>query len=157
MFPGLVEAVVVLDPVPMVMTPEFYAALEGLAISLEKGEVEMRSAFVAQALFREDADPQLRNEVVAMMSTTPAAIAAAAMRAILQYDGLATAKSCRAPILHIAADPPTNPIHQMEALLPAVINRQILCAGHFNHHEQPKLVNQFISAFFEKVSRESRA
>ena len=145
--PQLVEAIVMVDPPPFVLTSEVRALLEGLAASLEAGDRDSRRAFVANNLLRPTSDPKLIEHVLRVAMAAPDHVAASAMRGILAFNGVAVAADCKVPALHIGGERPLNPFHLMSEWLPTVVNRSALGAGHYCQLEAPDQVNAMIDGF----------
>jgi pimeloyl-ACP methyl ester carboxylesterase len=78
---------------------------------------------------------------------TPAHVAAAAMRGVLAFDGVAIAARCKVPAMHIAATPPRNSPHMMSQHLPGVVNAWTVGTGHLNQLEAPEQMNAMIESF----------
>ncbi len=115
--------------------------------ALEAGNPEPQRSFVADMLFLPTDDPALRERVVREMAASPVHVSVAAMRGALAFDGKGAAAACKAPALHIAAEPPLNRQADMAAALKGVINAQTSGAGHFNQLLVPTQVNDMIDYF----------
>ncbi|HYR84541.1 MAG TPA: alpha/beta hydrolase [Terriglobia bacterium] len=145
--PERVAAIVMVDPAPLVFTPEFRAAFEALVAAIENGNQEFPRQFIANNLFLPTSNRELVENVLAVMMAAPNDVAASAMRGILAFDGPAVAAQCTVPALHVAATTPLNPPHLMSKLLPTVVHGWTVGAGHFNQLEAPGQVNLMIESF----------
>ena len=145
--PDKVAAIVMVDPAPLVWSPELKTAVDTIVAAIEAGNQEPRRQFIADALFLKTSDKRLVKQVLKVMMAAPAHVAAAAMKGILAYDGVSAAARCKVPALHLAATPPLNPPHLMTQWMPAVVNGWTVGAGHFNMMEVPDQVNSMIGAF----------
>jgi pimeloyl-ACP methyl ester carboxylesterase len=145
--PDCVAAIVMVDPAPLVFSPELRAAVEAMVADTEAGNQESRRQFITNHLFLPTSDQKLVEGVLAVMLAAPSHVAANAMRGTLEFDGPAVAASCKVPALHLAATPPLNPPHLMSQWLPEVVNGGTVGAGHFNQLEVPDQVNAMIEGF----------
>ncbi len=145
--PDRVAGIVMVDPAPFAFPPELRAGVEGMVAAIEAGNQEPRRQFIAGNLFMPSSDRKLVADVLGVMMAAPASVAVAAMRAILAFDAPAAAARCKAPALHLAANPPLNPPHLMSGWLPTVVNGWTVGAGHFNMLEVPEQVNAMIEGF----------
>jgi pimeloyl-ACP methyl ester carboxylesterase len=141
-----VAAIVMVDPAPLVSSPERRTALEAMAAAIDAGDHERRSQFIRN-MFLPTSDRQLVENVIAVMLATPRHVAAEAIRGTLAFNGRAAAALCKVPALHLAATPPRNPPHLMAECLPNVVNGWTVGAGHFNQLEVPDQVNAMIEGF----------
>jgi pimeloyl-ACP methyl ester carboxylesterase len=144
--PDCVAAIVMVDPAPVVSTPERQATLEWMAAGIEAGSHQSRREFI-ENMFLPTSDRQLVEDVMAVMLAAPPHVAANAIRGVLEFDGRAAAALCKVPALHLAATPPRNPPHLMSEWLPGVVNGWTVGAGHFNQLEVPDQVNAMIQEF----------
>ncbi len=151
--PDSVAAIVMVDPASFVRSAETTGRIEAMVAAIDDGDQEPRKQFLAGHMFLPTSDPKHRENVLAVMMTTPSHVAANAMRGILAFDGLAVAAKCRVPALHLAATPPRNPPHLMSQWLPGVVNGWTVGAGHFNQLEAPEQVNAMIEAFLHHYVR----
>lgn len=144
--PDRVAAIVMVDPAPLVYSPEARAAAMDMVKAIEAGDQALRSRFIVDHLFLPTSDRKLVDDVLAVMLAAPDHVAASAMKGILAFDGPAVAAQCKVPALHIAGVP-RNPPHLMSQWLPAVVNGWTVGAGHFNQLEVPDQVNSMIEGF----------
>jgi pimeloyl-ACP methyl ester carboxylesterase len=98
-------------------------------------------------MFLPKSDPALVKRVADIMCAAPPHVAAAAMKGILAFDGVATAPRCKVPALHIAAGNPLNPPHLLSEWLPGVVRGWTVGAGHLNQLEAAEQVNAMIEGF----------
>jgi pimeloyl-ACP methyl ester carboxylesterase len=145
--PERVAAIVMVDPAPLVSSPERRAAVEGMVAAIEAGDQESRRRYVAGRMFLPTSDRRLAEGVLEVMMAAPPHVAAGAMRGILAFDGRAAAARCSVPALHLAATRPLNPPHLMSQWLPGVVNGWTVGTGHFSQLEAPDQVNAMIEGF----------
>ncbi|GAC1613444.1 MAG: alpha/beta fold hydrolase [Candidatus Dormibacteraceae bacterium] len=148
-FPHLVRAIVMLDPAPLTKPPPLRAALQAVIDSIAAGSDEARRRFIG-SMFTPATPAPLRESLTKDMSSAPAAVAVGAMRAVLEYDGVAAAGRVGMPALHIASTPPRNPPHLLAEWLPGVISGWTVGAGHFNMIEAPIQVNDMVERFVDQ-------
>lgn len=146
-YPDRVAGIVMVDPAPLTFSPELRAAIEGMVAAIEAGDRAPQRQFIENHLFLPTSDKALVKRVAETMCGGPDHVAAAAMKGILTFDGVAVAARCKVPALHIAATPPLNPPHLMSQWLPTVVNGWTVGAGHFNQLEAPDQLNGMIEGF----------
>jgi pimeloyl-ACP methyl ester carboxylesterase len=144
----VVEAIVMVDPAPFVLTAQVRAGLEGLVAAIEAGDRDARRHFVANHMFLPASDAGLIDDVLRVVMSGPDHVAISAMRGILDFDALAPAAQCKAPALHLASARPLNPPHLMSQWLPTCVNGWTVGGGHFSQLEVPVQVNSMIDGFF---------
>jgi pimeloyl-ACP methyl ester carboxylesterase len=145
--PGCVAAIAMVGPGPFAAPPEVRAAFEAIADAIDAGNQEPRREFIRNNLFLPTSDPMFIEDVLRVTMAAPSHVAAAALRGIAAFDGAAAAAACKVPALHLIAAAPFNPPHLMSKLLPNVVHRQTVGAGHINQLEAPDQVNLMIDNF----------
>ncbi len=156
-YPDSVAAIAMIDPAPFAPSDERRKSVEMLIASIESGETESLHQMIASRYFLPTSSRAILNEVRKVMMSTPAHVTVAALRGLVQYDGVASAKKVNVPALHLAATPPLNPPHLVSEWLPGVINGWTVGAGHFSQLEVPGQVNAMIEAFFEHYVKQQAA
>ena len=146
-YPDRVAGIVMVDPAPLAFSPELRAGIEAMVAAIEAGDRMPQRQFIENHLFLPGSDKALVKRVADGMCSAPGHVAAAAMRGILGFDGVAAAASCKVPALHIAATPPLNPPHLMSQWMPTVVNGMTVGAGHFNQLEAAAQLNAMIEGF----------
>ena len=146
-YPDRVAGIVMVDPAPLTFAPELEAGIEGMIAAIEAGDRSPQRQFIEGHLFLPTSDKALVKRVADTMCGAPAHVAAAAMKGILGFDGVAVAARCKVPALHIAATPPLNPPHLMSQWMPNVVNGWTVGAGHFNQLEAAAQLNGMIEGF----------
>jgi pimeloyl-ACP methyl ester carboxylesterase len=142
---GAVRAAVLVDPAPIVNEP-IKAFIGEAAGSVETdSEGAWRTGFVNGMFVSTDA--VRREEIVDGMTQLPPPIAAAALRAIATFDGVAALRAVDVPLLSIGAAFPTNSPEALRAACPTITVGQTVGAGHFNQLEVPEQVNPMIERF----------
>ena len=92
-------------------------------------------------------DTARRDEIISGMTKLPPAVAAAALRGIDRYDGVAALGAVAVPLLTIGAASPTDSAADLRAACPTITVGQTVGAGHFNQLEVPDQVNLMIERF----------
>jgi pimeloyl-ACP methyl ester carboxylesterase len=145
--PEQVAAIVMVDPAPLVIPPEFTKAGEDIVNAIEAGNQEPRRQFIAHRLFQPNSDGKLVDRVLSVMMSAPDHVAIAAMKAVLAFDGAAAAARCKVPVLHLMATRPFNPPQVVPQWLPHVVEGLTVGTSHFSMMEVPDQVNAMIAAF----------
>jgi pimeloyl-ACP methyl ester carboxylesterase len=145
--PDRVAAVVMIEPAPFALPPEFRGALTAMVAAIDAGNQAPRRQFIVDNLFLPTSDSKLKDSVLELMLGAPKHVAAAAMQGVLAFDSPAAAAQCKVPALHVAATVPLNPPHLMSQWLPGVVNGWTVGAGHFCQLEAPGQVNGMIEGF----------
>ena len=133
------------DPAPIVNT-----AIKGIlgraADAIEAdADGSWRIGFVSGMFL--PTDTARRDEIISGMTKLPPAVAAAALRGIDRYDGVAALGTVAVPLLTIGAAWPTDSAADLRAACPTITMGQTVGAGHFNQLEVPDQVNRMIERF----------
>ena len=140
--PDAVRAAVLVDPAPILdARGKGYFGRSYPAVAADH-DGSWRAAF-ARRLFL-PTDTVRRDETIAGMGATPPAIAAAAMRAMADFDGAGALDRVRVPVLVIHADRTEPGLRDGRT---GVTTGQTVGAGHFNQLEAPEQVNPMIERF----------
>jgi pimeloyl-ACP methyl ester carboxylesterase len=151
--PDLASAVVMVDPAPIVVSPELQPMLTGLVEAFKGPDhVAARRGLIEGMLFTVDDDPVVKARVLDEMLATPQAVAAACFDGIAAWDGPAALRAVKRPVLNIAATSPANDGVAMAALCPSLVNGQTVGAGHFNQLLVPDQVNAMIERFMRSAA-----
>lgn len=143
---GSARAAIMVDPAPIVGGQPVKDFIEGAAKTCEADEDgAWRSAFV-KGMFM-PTDTVRRDEIIAAMPTVSAAIAAACLRAIGDFDGEEALRNCKVPLVSIGSRSPSNSQQAMAELCPSITVGQTVGSGHFNQLEVPDQVNAMIARF----------
>lgn len=143
--PGALSAGVMVDPAPIINEP-IKAFLAQAADSAETDhDTSWRKGFVGGMFL--PTDTVRREEIIEGMTVLPRGIAAAALRAIAEYDGTAALAAVDVPLLSIGSAMPTNPPDDFRAACATITIGQTVGAGHFNQLEVPDQVNCMIERF----------
>ena len=147
-YPERVAAIVMVDPGTFVLPSEVRARLEAMVRAIEAGDQEPRERTIANLMFLPTSDRKLVEDVVTVMMSVPAHVAASAMRGVIEFDAPSVAAKCEVPALHLAATTtPRNPPHRMSEWLPHVVHGWTVGSGHFSQLEVPDQVNAMIEGF----------
>lgn len=143
--PGAVSAAVMVDPAPIV-SPAIREILARAADAIEDDtDGSWRATFVGGMFL--PTDTARRDEIISGMTKLPPAVAAAALRGIDRYDGVAALGAVAVPLLTIGAAWPADSGADLRAACPTIIVGQTVGAGHFNQLEVPDQVNLMIERF----------
>jgi pimeloyl-ACP methyl ester carboxylesterase len=142
---GAVRAAVMIDPAPMLNQP-IRAYLADAADKIEAdAHRTWRTEFV-NGMFL-PTDTVRREEIVDGMTEQAPSIAAAALRAIPQFDAAAALGAVQVPLLLIGSATPTDAPSDLRGACPTITIGQTVGAGHFNQLEVPDQVNLMIERF----------
>jgi pimeloyl-ACP methyl ester carboxylesterase len=149
--PDLVRAAVALDS-PFAPAGTFADAMAPFRAALESpDQAGARRAFVS-SMFGPYDDPVRAAEVIEVMVTTPAEVAAGAQASIVEWDGDAALRSCIVPVLTVSANP--GAVADTTRLVPECPHLtvgQTVGAGHFIQLEVPDQVNAMLERFLRIV------
>jgi pimeloyl-ACP methyl ester carboxylesterase len=142
---GAVRAAVMIDPAPIV-SEDIKAFLAEAAGAVETDhDGSWRTAFV-NGMFM-STDTIRREEIVRGMTQLPPRVAAATLRAIVNFDGVAALRAAEVPVLSVGSAAPTNTPDELRAACPTITIGQTVGSGHFNQLEVPDQVNLMIERF----------
>jgi pimeloyl-ACP methyl ester carboxylesterase len=148
--PEVVSALVLVDPATIGAPNEVVAAFADSMAGPDG--VEVRRSFVAARLFAPTDDPAVKERVLAEMLRVDGRVAAACMRGLGDWDGLAALAKVRVPTLVIHADRPLNEPDALAALCPTLVNAHTPGVGHFNQLLAPAEVNRLIEGFIGELA-----
>jgi pimeloyl-ACP methyl ester carboxylesterase len=152
--PELVEAVVAVDPAPMVAR---FGDLEPLAQAHaafhadEATRVAVQRAFVG-SFFQPGAVQSIKELVTAEMTGAPLETMLGCWDALFEFDGPSVLAAVQRPVLHVAATPPLNPVDTFAAMVSDCTTGWTVGSGHFNQLEVPDQVNPMIERFLRMLS-----
>lgn len=109
--------------------------------------------FFADRLFGPDDDPAVKEEILAVMDTTPDHAARAMGQTVLGFDAGTAAIECTVPSLFILADRPFSTPAMIAALGPNWRVAQVVGAGHFVQVFAAAQVNAMVDRFLELLPR----
>jgi pimeloyl-ACP methyl ester carboxylesterase len=146
--PELVGAVVGVDSGPIDPLPDVRSRFAELAEAIEgEGGDATRRAYV-EGLFLAEDDADAKRHVLEVMCAVPARVAAAVLRGVVEWDGVAALRACRAPVLEIRSVPTgSNAPERLLALKPEIEIGVTVGSGHFNQLVVPEQVNAMIERF----------
>jgi pimeloyl-ACP methyl ester carboxylesterase len=152
---GAVRAAVMVDPAPIV-NPGIKAIMSQAADATEAdADGSWRASFV-RGMFL-PTDTVRREAIISGMTGLPPAVSAAALRGIVQFDGVAALGAVVVPLLVIGAASPTDAPGDLRRACPTITIGQTVGAGHFNQLEVPDQVNGMIERFLAiKLGVEAR-
>jgi pimeloyl-ACP methyl ester carboxylesterase len=150
--PSAVSAVVAVDPGPIDPLPEARELFLNLADGLESADGEdARRAYVEEVGSRTP-DVELRRWIVESMCSAPLEVAAAMIRGVNEWDGVAAFESCDVPLLVLRSTPMgSNAPERLLARKPDVQIGITVGAGHFHQLEVPEQVNAMIERFLASL------
>jgi pimeloyl-ACP methyl ester carboxylesterase len=142
---GAVRAAVMVDPAP-IANPAIKAFIAQAADAIEAdADGSWRTAFVSGMFL--PSDTVRREETIGGMTSYPPAVAAAALRGIEQFDGVAALGALEVPLLTIGSASPTDTPADLRGACPTITIGQTVGSGHFNQLEVPEQVNLMIERF----------
>jgi pimeloyl-ACP methyl ester carboxylesterase len=134
------------DPAPIV-NPAIKGFIAQAADAIETdADASWRTGFV-NGMFL-PSDTVRRDDIVEGMTRLPPPVAAAALRSIGEFDGVAALARVEVPLLTIGAATPTDSAADLRGACPSIPVGQTVGAGHFNQLEVPEQVNLMIERFF---------
>ena len=150
--PSAVSAVVAVDPGPIDPLPEARELFRDLAERLEGDDGEgARRAYVEEVGSRTP-DAELRRWIVESMCSAPIEVAAAMIRGVNGWDGVAALEECDVPLLVLRSAPiGSNAPERLLARKPDVQIGVTVGAGHFHQLEVPEQVNAMIERFLTSL------
>lgn len=146
--PEIARSLVLIDsniaPIPEPMKPTIEAALAGLQSPAYR---EITRGFVESALFNEQSDPALKEEILAGMLETPQRVVHTAL-ASLAEEMAAPGGPVPVPTLHLRAATNINSADEIRERHPGIEVLE-MDAAHFLQMERPVEVNAAIRGFIE--------
>jgi pimeloyl-ACP methyl ester carboxylesterase len=143
--PDAVSAAVMVDPAPIV-NPAIKAFIAKAASAVENdGDGSWRAEFVGGMFL--PTDTARRDDIISGMTQLPPPVAAAAIRAIDQFDGVGALGKVAVPLLTIGSASPSDSAAEFRAACPTITIGQTVGSGHFNQIEVPDQVNAMIERF----------
>lgn len=107
--------------------------------------------FLADRLFGPNDDPVVKQEILAVMATTPAHASTAMGQAVLDFDSATAATACLVPALLVLADRPFTTPATISQLGPNWHVAQVVGAGHFVQLFATDQVNAVIDRFLALI------
>jgi pimeloyl-ACP methyl ester carboxylesterase len=145
--PSLPAAIVAVDPGPIDPLPQSRSALGALAEKLEKVDEDPRRDYVASLLLPTD-DLDRGDRIIETMCSVPPSIAAAALRGLLEWDGVAALERCDVPLLVLLAKVGgSNDPARLLPLRPDIHIGVTVGAGHFHQLDAHEQVTAMIERF----------
>jgi pimeloyl-ACP methyl ester carboxylesterase len=141
---GVASAAILLDPAPILDERGKAYFLRSADAVAEDVDGAWRRRFAERIML--PSDTARRDEIIAGMPLTDRRIAAAAMRAMGEYDAATALGRVRVPVLVISAAHPED-LAPVRTLCPTLVSGQTVGAGHFNQLEVPEQVNPMIDRF----------
>jgi pimeloyl-ACP methyl ester carboxylesterase len=150
-------AVVAVDPGPINPLPETQRIYEGFAAELESPYGEgVRRAWVEATVGTTDDDDRDRR-IVETMCAVPLSVAAAGIRGVVGWNGIAALAMCRVPLLLLRPGPGgSNEPARLLPLKPDLHVGVTVGAGHFHQLEVPDQVTPMIERFIQVAITEPR-
>lgn len=145
--PSLPAAIVAVDPGPIDPLPQSRSALGALAEKLEKVDEDPRRDYVASLLLPTD-DLERGDRIIETMCSVPPSIAAAALRGLLEWDGVATLERCDVPLLVLLSKVGgSNDPARLLPLRPDIHIGVTVGGGHFHQLDAHEQVTAMIERF----------
>lgn len=148
--PSVPLAVVAVDHGPINPLPETLRLFEGFAVQLEgpAGEAVRREYVEDMFLATDDADR--KRWIVETMCSVPLSVAAAVIRGVVDWNGVAALSLCRVPLLVLRRGPGgSGDPARLLPLKPDIHFGVTVGAGHFHQLEVPEQVTPMIERFIQ--------
>jgi len=155
--PSVPLAVVAVDHGPINPLPETLRLFEGFAVELEgpAGEAVRRGYVEDMFLATDDADR--KRWIVETMCSVPLSVAAAVIRGVVDWNGVAALAMCRVPLLVLRSGPGgSGDPARLLPLKPDIHFGVTVGAGHFHQLEVPEQVTPMIERFIQVAVTEPR-
>ena len=145
--PSLPAAIVAVDPGPIDPLPQSRSAFRALAEQLEMTGDDPRRDYVA-GLFLPTDDRGRGDRIIETMCSVPTSVAAAVLRGVLEWDGVATFERCKVPVLVLLSKTGgSNDPARLLALRHDVHIGVTVGAGHFHQLDAHEQVTPMIERF----------
>ena len=151
--PALPRAVVAVDPGPINPLPETTRVWAGFADQLETAEGEaVRRAWVEAAFLPTDRTDR-RRLLIDTMCSVPLDVAAAGIRGLVAWNGIAALAMCKVPALIVSSRPGgSNDPARLLPLKPDLQFGMTVGAGHFNHLDVQEQVIPMMERFIRNAT-----
>lgn len=156
--PSVPLAVVADDPGPINPLPETRRFYEGLAAELAGPDGEAaRRPFVEENFLTTD-DTDRKRWIVETMCAVPLSVAAAGIRGVADWKGVAALEMCNVPLLVLRSQPGgSNDPARLLPHKPDLHFGMTVGAGHFHQLEVPEQVTAMIERFIQVAITAARA
>ena len=145
--PSLPAAIVAADPGPIDPLPQSRSAFGALAEKLEEAADDPRRDYVA-GMFLPTDDLERSDNIVDTMCSVPPRIAAAVLRGVLEWDGVAALEGCDVPLLVLLSKTGgSNDPARLLALRSDIHIGVTVGAGHFHQLDAHEQVTAMIERF----------
>jgi pimeloyl-ACP methyl ester carboxylesterase len=142
---GAVSAAIMVDPPPITKEADKAFFRDSFdAVAADYGG-SWRRQFVEGTFL--STDTARRENIVDVMTRLPPKIAAAALRSIAQFDGVAALRAVDVPLLSIGSAEPSNAPADLRRACPTITIGQTVGSGHFNQLEVPEQVSLMMDRF----------
>lgn len=147
--PELVDAVVAVDPAPMVARFPDIEPLAGANAAFHADDATREGAQVAfiESFFHPTAPASVKQLAVGEMTSASVETMLGCWDAMFTMDGPSVLGDVQRPVLHVAANPPLNPVDTFESMVANCTTGATVGAGHFNQLELPEQVNSMIEHY----------
>lgn len=157
-FPGLVSAAVLVEPAPLVFSPELQASMPELIEALSgPHHVEAQRRFLEESgmFFLPTDDPERRAWIVKAMTSVRQDVMLSSLMAMAAWGTESTGKHWDLPVLDIVA---SNPLTDPSLLRPLCSDLEVAETqevGHFNQLLAPERVNRAMEMFLVRASADA--
>jgi pimeloyl-ACP methyl ester carboxylesterase len=142
---GAVSAAIMVDPAPIVDEDRKTFFRDSFDAVADDDDGSWRRQFV-EGMFL-PTDTARRQEIIEGMTQLPPKIAAASLRSIADFDGVAALRSVDVPLLSIGSAEPSDTAADLRSACPTITIGQAVGSGHFIQLEVPEQVNHMIERF----------
>ena len=143
--PGAIRSLLMIDPAPITNGTAATFFLDSVAAVAADHDGSWRRSFVASLFL--PTDHVRRTAIISGMAQVPPDIAAAALRAMGEFDGAAALAAAAVPVLSIGSAVPANKSADLRARCPSIMIGQTVGSGHFIQLEVPDQVNAMVERF----------
>jgi pimeloyl-ACP methyl ester carboxylesterase len=142
---GAVRAAIMVDPPPITEEAAKAFFRDSFDAVAADDDGSWRRQFV-EGMFL-PTDTARREDIVEEMTQLPPKIAAAALRSIADFDGVAALQAVAVPLLSIGSAEPSNAPADLRRACPTITIGQTVGSGHFIQLDVPEQVNLMIERF----------
>jgi pimeloyl-ACP methyl ester carboxylesterase len=142
---GAVRAAIMVDPPPITDEERKAFFRDSFEAVADDDDGSWRRQFV-EGMFL-PTDTARREDIVDGMTQLPRQIAAAALRSIADFDGVAALQAVDVPLLSIGSAEPSDTAADLRRACPSITIGQTVGSGHFIQLEVPDQVNLMVERF----------
>lgn len=146
------RALVLLDPAPIIPHEKAAEFGKDVARQLARQDIPAMLAAFARRQIIKAADPVALDELVDVMTATPAHVVRAAWDSIISWPGEKRLAEVNCPILVVSADKPLNRPMDLAKANKKLMTAQTAGAGHMQQYEVPDQLEAMIRRFLDLLT-----